>query len=98
LFLSQEELGNCPAVFPGSANSAGASADRVKLGKKVIDVLQPISSVTPRVDAISHYSSFITPTPQGIGVDVEKLGYFPWRQHFVYPVIIRHFLLHLLFN
>ena len=91
-------VGQLPCGFPSSANSAGADRGWVKLGKEALDVLEPISSVTSRVDAVSHYFSFVTPAPQGIRVDVEELRYFPWRKHFVHSVIIRHFLLHLLFN
>jgi hypothetical protein len=94
----KEEWGNCPAVFPNSVNSANAAPGQVKPGKEAFDVLYPVSSVTPRVDAIGHYSSFVTPAPQRIGVDVEELSYFSRRKHFVHILIICHFLLHLLLN
>ncbi len=65
-----------------------AVSAQVELGKEAIDVLQPISSVAPRANAVGHYCPFITPAPQGIRVDVEELRHFPWRKHLVLLIII----------
>jgi hypothetical protein len=80
-------------VFLSLVNSAGTIRGWIKPGQEVLDVLYPVSAVTPTVDAVSHDPSFITPAPQGIAMDVKKLSHFPRRKHSVHSLIIAHFLL-----
>ena len=56
------------------------------------------SAVTPRVNGVCPYSAIITPAPQGVGMDMEKPGYFPDRQHVTYMLAISHIFSHLLLN
>jgi len=68
----------------------GIAAARVELCQEASDVLALESAVTPQGDAVCVYSSVITPPPQGVGMDMEKPGYFPHRQHVIHLLFICH--------
>jgi len=70
----------------------------VSLSKEASNVLSPKSSVTPGCNAVSSYYSFVAPAPQGIGMDMEEMSYFSYRQHVAHLIIIYHILHYLLFN
>ena len=62
----------------------------VELCYKVRNVLLPKSSVSPRCNVVCRYFPSITPAPQGIGMDVEEPGYFPYCQQRFYFVVTYH--------
>jgi hypothetical protein len=49
----------------------------VKFSQETDDFLTLESAVTPAVNTVSLYYSLVTPAPQGVGMDMEKPGYFP---------------------
>ena len=56
----------------------------VKAGQKASDFLALESPVTPAVNAVCRYPSFVTPPPQGVRMDAEEPGYFPHGQHVIH--------------
>jgi len=70
----------------------------VELNQEASNVLSPKSSVAPGCNAVNSYYSFVAPAPQGIGMDMEEMSYFPYRQHVAYLIIIYHIFPRLLFN
>jgi hypothetical protein len=70
----------------------------VKFRQEADYVLALESAVTPRGNAVCSYCSFVAPTPQGVGMDMEELGYFPYRQHVSRMFGICHIFPYLLFN
>jgi hypothetical protein len=98
LLLSQEELGNCPAVFVVSAEAADSVLDLAELCKEPSNFLTLKSAVTPEVNVIGLYSSGVTPPPQGVRMDMEEPGYFSHRHHFTHMFAISHIFSALLFD
>jgi len=94
-----KRVGQPPCGFPNSVNLLGAVCALVELCKEASDFLALKSPVTPGCNAVCPYSSFVTPTPQGVRIDIEELGYFPHRQHVIHVFIICHvFSYHSLIN
>jgi hypothetical protein len=70
----------------------------VKLSQEADDFLAFESSVTSAVNAVCPYHSFVTPAPQGVGMYVEKISYFPDREQFTHAVTFSHIFSYILFN
>jgi hypothetical protein len=70
----------------------------VQFSQEAGDFLALKSAVTPRVNAIWPDFSFVTPTPQGVRMDMQEPGYFPDRQHVTHMFTICHIFSRLLFN
>jgi hypothetical protein len=79
-----------PAVWPDSANRARAVLDGTEFRQEASDFLALESAITPTGYAICSYSSAAAPPPQGVGMDMEELGYFPDRHQFIYMFTISH--------
>jgi hypothetical protein len=75
-----------------------AVAVPVKLIQEAGDFLAPVSAVAALRNAVCSDSSVVAPTPQGIGVDVEDPGYFPYSQHVTHVLAIAHIFSYLLFD
>jgi hypothetical protein len=70
----------------------------IKFSKEAGNIVPPESSVTPGGDAVDLYSAGIRPVPQGIGMNMEQAGYFPYGHHVAHLVISYHVFHSLLFN
>ena len=49
----------------------------VEFSQEAFNILPPEPPVPPEGNAVGLYYSFVGPAPQGIGMDMEDIGYFP---------------------
>ena len=70
----------------------------VKFSQEAGDFLALKSAVATGGNAVCLYSSVVTPSPQGVRMDMEEPGYFPDREHVTYVFTISHIFSRLLFN
>jgi len=78
--ISTKEVGDSRAILV-SAEAADAVPGLAELCKEASDFLALEPAVAPGGNAVCLYSSFVTPPPQGVRVDMEEPGYFPHRHH-----------------
>jgi hypothetical protein len=70
----------------------------VQFRQEADDFLAPESSITPLVNAVCLYHSPVTPAPQDVRMYMEKISYFPDREHVTHAVTISHIFSDILFN
>jgi len=70
----------------------------VELGEEAINVFSPKSSVTATGNTVCPYYPAVTPPSQRIAMDIEKPGYFSYREHRPHLVITCHIFPALPFN
>ena len=70
----------------------------IELSQEASNVLSPKPSVTPIGNTVCPQCPTVTPSPHCIGMDMEKPGYFSYREHRPHLVTTYHILPYLSLN
>ena len=66
----------------------------IHLGKKTIDIPGHEPSVASRCNAEGFYDAFARPSPQRIGMNMEKQRHFFYGQHFIRLIVDYHLVIY----